>query len=163
MNAESGGNYIQSFSVTGRAQNAGIAASAAEGGALLVTAYPDDTVYLKPAITAMGNPDLTWTWNMGKYESEITVDDDGVALFRMPSRMLPGDSCSFSVTCNGDNRRTVSITIAVEAEPLPEPEPDWDSGSGGGGGDAAGGDTGGATGGDTGGADTGGGDSGGEA
>ena len=131
------GNQIQTFTVTGRGQNAQMAASASatvnSGGSLLVTAYEGDLVELTPVVSAVGKPDTTWSWNAGSYENSLSVRNDGSASFRVPGSMSPGDSCTFSVACNGDKRLAVSITIAVEAEPIPEPEPDSDAfGSGGG-------------------------------
>ena len=128
------GNAIQSFSVTGRGRQAGIAASAAAGGTLMVTAYAGDTVDLTPVITAVGSPDTSWSWNAGSYDNNLTVRSDGTASFYVSHSASPGDSYTFSVTCNGDNRLTVAVTIAVEEEPEPEPVIDWGSGSGDGGG-----------------------------
>ena len=111
------GNYIQSFSVSGRGQNAGISASASAGNTLLVTAYQRDSVELTPVVTAVGNPDMTWTWNPGAFADELTIRSDNTAVFTVPSRLSAGDSCTFSVTCNGDNRLTVPVTIMVENAP----------------------------------------------
>ena len=124
------GNAIQSFSVTGRARQAGIAASAASGSTLLVTAYAGDTVDLTPVVTAVGSPDTSWTWNGGSYSNSLTVRSDGTASFYVSHSASPGDSYTFSVTCNGDNRLTVAVTITVEAEPEPEPIFDGDLSSG---------------------------------
>lgn len=125
---EGEGNQIQTFTVTGRARNAQIAASASatvnSGGSLLVTAYEGDTVDLTPVVSAIGEPDVTWSWNTAGVEGSLSIQDSGSATFQVPSSMAPGDSCTFSVACNGDKRLAVSITIAVEAEPEPEPEID---------------------------------------
>lgn len=125
---ESEGNQIQTFTVTGRAQNAQIPASASatanSGGSLLVTAYEGDTVDLTPVVSAVGKPDVTWSWNTSGLEGSLTVRDNGSATFQVPGSMSPGDSRTFSVACNGDKRLAISITIAVEKEPEPEPEPE---------------------------------------
>ena len=122
------GNVIQSFSVTGRGRQAGMAASASAGEALLVTAYVGDTVDLTPVVTAVGSPDTSWSWNTGAYSNNLTVQSSGTAAFYVPYSASPGDTFTLSVTCNGDNRLTVPITIAVEEEPEPEPEVDFDWG-----------------------------------
>ena len=120
---ESQGNQIQTFTVTGRSRKAGAAASASAGGTLLITAYPGDTVDLAPAVTAVGKPDTTWSWNMGAYGDRLTVNWDQTAVFRVPDRMAPGESCTFSVACNGDGRISVAVTIMVEQAPEPTPGP----------------------------------------
>lgn len=120
------GNQIQTFTVTGRGDAAQVSSSAAatgsSGGALQVTAYAGDTVRLTPAVTAVGNPDTTWTWNAGGYERELVVDSANNAAFRIPDSMAPGSSATFSVACNGDKRLAVSITVAVVKRPEPEPD-----------------------------------------
>lgn len=144
---ESSGNQLLSFAVTGRGSLAGSAASAASGSALLVTAYPGDTVILSPAITVQGKPDASWVWVPGEYSNRLTVRNDGSASFYVPSSDFAGTSYTFSVHCSADQRLSVPITIAVEDPPPPEPEPDLDFGVGGGeytdSGDAGGGESGG--------------------
>lgn len=129
------GNQIQTFTVTGRGQIAQIAASGTAsgttGGSLLVTAYEGDTVDLTPVVSAVGEPDVTWTWNTGNAERYLNINSDGSASFTVPGNMMPGDSCTFSVACNGDKRLAVSITVAVEEEPEEELPPDyWGIGDG---------------------------------
>ena len=131
---ESGGNQLQTFTVTARGRKAGIAASASAGGTVLVTAYPGDTVDLTPAVTAVGKPDTTWSWNMGDYADFLTVNRDQTASFRVPNRLSPGDSCTFSVSCNGDGRMSVAVTVMVEEEKA-EPSLPAPSGGGSGGGE----------------------------
>ena len=131
---ESQGNQIQTFTVTGRGRKAGIAASASAGGTVLVTAYPGDTVDLTPAITAVGKPDITWTWNMGDYADALTENRDKTAVFRVPGSLSPGESCTFSVACNGDNRMSVAVTILVEEEKEEPQAPTFPTGSGSSGG-----------------------------
>ena len=123
------GNVIQSFSVTGRGRQAGAAASASAGNALLVTAYASDMVDLTPVITAVGSPDTSWNWNTGAYSNNLTVHSSGTAAFYVPYDAVPGDSFTFSVSCNGDNRLTVPITITVVEKPAPEESPDEGDGS----------------------------------
>lgn len=124
------GNFIQSFSVTGRGRQAGAAASASAGSSLLVTAYVGDIVDLTPVITAVGNPDTSWSWNTGAYGNNLTIQSDGAAAFYVPYNASPGDTFTFSVTCNGDNRLTVPITVSVEEKPAPEVILDLGGGSG---------------------------------
>lgn len=124
------GNLIQSFSVTARGRQAGAAASASAGSSLLVTAYVGDTVDLTPVITAVGSPDTSWSWNAGAYSNNLTVQSSGTAAFYVPYSASPGDTFTFSVRCNGDNRLTVPITISVEEKPAPEVSPGWGDGSG---------------------------------
>ena len=123
------GNFIQSFSVTGRGRQAGAAASASAGNALLVTAYAGDMVDLTPVITAVGSPDTSWSWNTGVYSNNLTVHSSGTAAFYVPYNASPGDTFTFSVSCNGDNRLTVPITITVVEKPAPEVPPDEGEGS----------------------------------
>ena len=123
------GNVIQSFSVTGRGRQAGAAASASAGNALLVTAYASDMVDLTPVITAVGSPDTSWSWNTGAYSNNLTVHSSGTAAFYVPYDAVPGDSFTFSVSCSGDNRLTVPITITVVEKPAPEESPDEGEGS----------------------------------
>ena len=111
------GNYIQSFSVSGRSRSAGKVVSASAGSTLLVSAYPGDTVELTPAVTAVGNPDTSWTWNPGTFANSLTINSNNTAAFSIPYSLSVGDSCTFSVTCNGDNRMTVTITLTVEEAP----------------------------------------------
>lgn len=129
---ESQGNQIQTFTVTARGRKADIAASASSGGTVLVTAYPGDTVDLTPTVTAVGQPDTTWSWNMGDYAEALTVNRDQSAAFRVPGGMKSGDSCTFSVFCNGDNRLSVAVTVMVEEEkeeaPVPAPSGSDESG-----------------------------------
>lgn len=131
---EGTGNQIQTFTVTGRGQKTGVTASASAGGTLLVTAYPGDTVDLLPAVTAVGKPDTTWSWNVGDYAGALSVNQDQSASFRVPGKLAPGDSCTFSVSCNGDNRMSVAVTIVVEEEKREEPPASTAFGGGGGGG-----------------------------
>ena len=123
------GNFIQSFSVTGRGRQAGAAASASAGNALLVIAYAGDMVDLTPVITAVGSPDTSWSWNTGVYSNNLTVHSSGTAAFYVPYNASPGDTFTFSVSCNGDNRLTVPITITVVEKPAPEVPPDEGEGS----------------------------------
>ena len=120
---ESGGNQIQTFTVTGRGRKAGEAASASAGGTLLVKAFPGDTVDLTPAVTAVGKPDTTWSWNMGSYDKALTANQDQTAVFRVPGSMKSGDSCTFSVFCNGDARMSVAVTVMVEEAKAETPAP----------------------------------------
>lgn len=113
---ESQGNQIQTFTVTGRGRKAGVAASASAGGTVLVSAYPGDTVELVPTVTAVGTPDTSWSWNMGEYKDLLAEGRDKTALFRVPDSMAPGESCTFSVSCNGDGRMSVAVTVMVEQE-----------------------------------------------
>ena len=119
------GNQLLTFAVTGRGSLAGIAASAASGSALQITAYPGDTVTLTPTVTVQGEPDATWTWVPGEYENNLIVNADGSAIFYINADTLAGTSYTFSVHCVGDQRMSVPITIAVE-DPPPEPEPEPD-------------------------------------
>ena len=131
LSATASGNYIQSFSVSGRSRNAGKSASAVVGSTLLISAYPGDTVELAPAVTAVGNPDTTWTWNPGNYASNLSVNANNSAVFRVPSGMSVGESCTFSVTCNGNNQLTISITVMIEEEVVQEDNSSGSTGSGG--------------------------------
>ena len=123
LSATATGNYIQSFSVSGRGISAGKMSSASAGNTLLVSAYPGDTVELTPTVTAVGNPDTTWTWNPGAFSGDLTVYSNNSAAFDVPYGMSVGESCTLSVTCNGDNRLTVSITIMIEEAPPTETFP----------------------------------------
>lgn len=114
------GNYIRSFSVSGRGRNAGVMSSATAGNTLLVTAYQGDVVELTPAVTVVGVPDTTWKWNPGTYADDLTIYSNNSAVFDVPSSLSVGDSCTFSVTCNGDNRLTVTVTVTVVEEPEEE-------------------------------------------
>ena len=111
--------------MSGRGRKAGTAASASAGNALLVTAYAGDTVDLTPVVTAVGSPDTSWSWNTGTYSNNLTVQSSGTAAFYVPYSAVPGNTYTFSVTCNGDNRLTVPITVTV-VEPPPEEEEDLD-------------------------------------
>lgn len=132
---EAAGNQLLSFAVTGRGNLAGSAASAASGSALLVTAYPGDTVTLSPAVTVQGRPDASWVWVPGDYSNQLTIRTDGSASFYVPSSDPAGTSYTFSVHCSADQRLSVPITIAVE-DPPPPPEPEVTLDFGFGGGDA---------------------------
>ena len=133
LNAANGGmptgNQIQTFTVTGRGRSTGVTSSASSGGSLLVTAYPNDVVDLIPVITAVGAPDTSWTWNIAPAlaNSLMIHPSDNTASFYVPYNLSPGDTCTFSVACNGDNRLAVAVTIAVESrpeEPPAQPPPD---------------------------------------
>ena len=75
-------------------------------------------------------PDTSWSWNAGAYSNNLTVQSSGTAAFYVPYSASPGDTFTFSVRCNGDNRLTVPITISVEEKPAPEVSPGWGDGSG---------------------------------
>ena len=60
---------------------------------------------------------------MGSYDKALTANQDQTAVFRVPGSMKSGDSCTFSVFCNGDARMSVAVTVMVEEAKAETPAP----------------------------------------
>ena len=106
-------NYIQTFSVTGVVSGESGVYSASSGGTLGIGVGAGDVVTLTPAVTAVGSPATTWTWNASGWDSNLTVHSDGTATFRVPMSWHSPDSATFSVTSDADNRLTVTVTVTL--------------------------------------------------
>lgn len=106
-------NYIQTFTVSALVSSSAMVYGASAGGTMNLSVYAGDTVKLTPAVTCVGSPDTSWTWNLGWWADQVTVNADGSATFRVPSDWKNHSSATISVTSNADQRKTIAITMGV--------------------------------------------------